>query len=196
MSWEDAWNAGRIDWDAGGGAPALVEMLDAGELPEGRVLVPGCGSGYDVFELADRGRIAIGIDVSPTAARRFDELRHQRGLSASRASIHVGDFFDYDGGPFDLIFDYTFLCAIDLEMRHRWASKTCELLAENGMLITLIFPIGGDFAYEEGPPYRLSPDLVRGVALPYFTNVEMRAPKASHPGREDREMIGIWRKRS
>lgn len=195
MTWEEAWSNGSTGWDAGQGAPPLIELIENGRLPEGRAFVPGCGSGYDVFNLAEAGWTVQGLDIAPTAVERFCALRDQRGISPDQASITNGDFFEFEAEPFDLIFDYTFLCAIELGRRHDWAEKMESLLARNGVLVTLIFPMGDGFEYEEGPPYRLSPDLVRGVALPYFTCIDMFEPRASHEARAGREMIGLWRKR-
>ncbi len=195
MSWEEAWSEGRTGWDAGKGAPPLVELIGSGRLPKGRALVPGCGSGYDVFNLAEAGWEVDGLDVAPTAVERFKSLREERGISAEKAHITNADFFAYEADPYDLIFDYTFLCAIELERRHDWARKTASLLDDDGLLVTLVFPMGDGFEYEEGPPYRLSPDVVRGVALPYFTCVDVFRPSQSHEGREGREMVALWKKR-
>ena len=53
--------------------------------------------------LADRGHDATGLDVAPTAARRFAELREEAGLLAECARVVVGDLFAHaHAAPFDL----------------------------------------------------------------------------------------------
>ncbi len=42
--WEEAWKKGIKPWDAGKSAPALVELLEKNRIPEGKALVPGCGT--------------------------------------------------------------------------------------------------------------------------------------------------------
>ncbi len=102
MSWQQAWEENRTPWDAGAAAPSLVELVESGELPEGRALVPGAGSGYDVLALAGPERHAVGLDLAPGAKRRFDALRAEQGVPADQAEMVTADFFDWQpDAPFD-----------------------------------------------------------------------------------------------
>ena len=191
MSWEAAWREGRTGWDAGASAPALAELVARGVLPAGRALVPGCGAGYDVFTLASPSREVVGLDIAPTAAARFESLRAERGVPADRARIITGDFFAFYDGPFDVIFDYTFLCAIDPSVRGAWAKKVDSLLAPEGELVTLIFPAG-----ERPPPFPLWPHDVRALLEPLgFEAPELAPAPRTHPGREGMEHLARWRRR-
>lgn len=201
MTWESAWSEGRTGWDAGASAPALEEHLAGMERPgpKSRALVPGCGSGYDVFALARAGFKAHGVDIAPTAAQRFEMLRQQEHLGPAQAMIHTGNFFEAEGlGRFDVIFDYTFLCAIEPDRRPDWVARMIELLKEDGELWTLIFPVDPDdptpsTSEDDGPPYRMHPAVVAELLEPRFEKVELRAPAASHPGREGKEFFARWR---
>jgi hypothetical protein len=202
MSWESAWSEGRTGWDAGEAVPALSEVLERMERAPGRALVPGAGSGYDALALAQAGWEVVALDVAPTAARRFEALRDARGVSAERARVEVGDFFTWEPGErFDLIWDYTFLCAIDPARRREWAARMWELLAPGGELVTLIFPIvdqadGADHREgEHGPPYRMHPELVGRLVAGRFDEVASWEPAASHPGREGMERVARWSRR-
>ncbi|HJL17393.1 MAG TPA: methyltransferase domain-containing protein [Sandaracinaceae bacterium LLY-WYZ-13_1] len=196
MTWEKAWREGRTGWDAGASPPVLEELVRRGELPAGRALVPGCGAGYDVFTLATEERRVVGLDLAPTAARRFEALREARGVPAERASIVVEDFFAYEPeAPFDVVWDYTFLCAIDPSVRADWARKVESLLAPEGELVTLIFPAVDEPPRGEGPPHPLRPEHVRELLEPRFEAVELRPVDRSHPGREGMEHLGRWRRR-
>lgn len=62
-------------------------------------------------------------------------------------------------GQVSLAYDYTFLCAIPPSLRSSWAETYTRLLAKDAILITLVFPIHGD--RPGGPPFSISPDLVR-----------------------------------
>lgn len=195
MTWEDAWREGRTGWDAGAAAPALRRLVAEGTLPAGRALVPGCGAGYDVFALAADDRVAVGLDLAPTAAKRFEALREERGLSANRAPLVIGDFFAFEAkAPFDLIYDYTFLCAIEPERREDWARRVDALLAPDGELVTLIFPIVDQPMNPGGPPHPMSPDLVRELLEPRFEATFLEPLTESHPGREGKEWLGRWRR--
>ena len=82
---------------------------------------PAAGSGYDVFALARAGFDAVGLDVAPTAAKRFEALRAERGLAGAR--IVIGDAFTHAPETrYDVIWDYTFCCALEPSERPRWAA--------------------------------------------------------------------------
>lgn len=197
MSWEQAWVEGRTGWDAGASPPVLHELVASGTLPGGRALVPGCGAGYDVLTLASAAREVLGLDVAPTAARRFEALREAQGVSPDRARIHIGDFFGLaPAAPFDLVWDYTFLCALPPERRGDWEAKMRALLADDGELVTLIFPARPEpLNGSDRPPYPLLPEHVQALLADRWTQVELRPVERSHPGREGLEHLGRWRKR-
>ncbi len=198
MSWEDAWREGRTGWDAGASPPALVELARSGDLPSGRALVPGCGAGYDVLTLAHAGLAATGLEVAPTAAERFEALRDDAGLDPSVARVELGDFFTYaPAAPFDLMWDYTFLCAIEPARRPAWEARAHTLLADDGELVTLIFPARPEPLNGPGrPPYPLLPEDVEALLSPRWERVELRPVTRSHAGRDGLEHLGRWRKRA
>lgn len=202
MSWEEAWNTGRTGWDAGEACPALVERLAQGAPHgEGRALVPGCGSGYDAFAFARAGYRATGLELSPTAAQRFEQVRAQEGLTRSQADIVVHDVFDYTPEqPFDIVWDYTFLCAIDPQRRDDWAASMHRLVAPGGQLWTLIFPVDPRDATastrdDPGPPYRLHPEVVRALLRDLFEEISMEQVERSHAGREGKEWLAVWERK-
>ncbi|KAH8169171.1 thiopurine s-methyltransferase (TPMT) domain-containing protein [Sarocladium implicatum] len=154
-------------------------------------LVPGCGLGHDVLLLAARGYDVWGVDGSETAlegARKREEgvLERERSGELEEALRVVGDGVergrvhwvkaDYfapgwekgvgteGSGTFDLIFDYTFLCALPLEARPLWAKRTTELLSHDpkSRLICLEFPIGKPLS-ESGPPWGLWPETYEAL---------------------------------
>lgn len=59
---------------------------------------------------------------------------------------------------FDLIFDYTFLCALPRELRPPWAKRMSELLAPDGFLVCLEWPLQKS-PKAGGPPHGLSAEL-------------------------------------
>ncbi|KAL6909542.1 hypothetical protein ACP4OV_001823 [Aristida adscensionis] len=63
----------------------------------------------------------------------------------------AADFFSWEPqGKFDLIFDYTFFCALHPSMRSAWAKRMADLLKPDGELITLMYLVEGQ---EAGPPF-------------------------------------------
>src|SRR5690554_324192 len=201
MSWEDAWREGRTGWDAGQSSPLLQHLVERGELTGQSALVPGCGAGYDVLTLTKTFESARGLDLAMTARTRFLELRDAAGLDESRAPYQVGDFFEDElGAPFDLVWDYTFLCAIDPQQRPRWAERMAAIIAPGGLLATLIFPVLEDDPQREtermanGPPFPLRPTGVEALVAPHFKTrrLDPVPPNLSHSGREEMEWLGIF----
>ncbi|KAG9242946.1 S-adenosyl-L-methionine-dependent methyltransferase [Calycina marina] len=168
--WNGLWKDSYTPWDQGISNPALLdaitnhpELFPSAILGEGkrrRALVPGCGRGYDVPVLAELGYDAWGLEGSVDAV---DACR-----KATKGKEHVGfvqgDFFGTEweaecvGGEFDLIYDYTFFCALPPVKRPAWALKMSQLLAKNGRLICLEFPTTKPPS-TGGPPWGITAEL-------------------------------------
>ncbi|KAF4806447.1 putative thiol methyltransferase 2 [Colletotrichum siamense] len=174
-----------------------------------KALVPGCGRGYDVVMLALHGYDVYGLKVSERGADvarqyaatelpepgeyNFDTHNSVSGAQPGEVKILAGDFFkrdweaqcasssgdDFQG--FDLIYDYTFLCALLPEMRKDWARRMQELLSLTGVL-------GGD-------------GLIRGPVVEdtdgkdlkgAFQRVECFKPPRSYENGRGTDMISVW----
>ncbi|CAI5937606.1 unnamed protein product [Closterium sp. NIES-64] len=181
--WEKAWKTCTTPWLLGGVMPALAALVAAPEgsplhLPPSirRVLVPGCGNvsacppggstectGYDVEALASGGREATGLDISASAVAHAEKRVEGAGNRAAMA-FECADFFEYrPAQPFDAIFDLTFFCALPPSLRGKWAAKSAELLAPQGVFYTLMYPLDD---HEGGPPYAVSKDRCIPLAPP------------------------------
>jgi len=194
--WEVRWQKGQTGWDKGESNPTLVELLKGpnSSVPKGRALVPGCGAGYDVITFASYGWKATGLDFSKTGIEKAKKVRADAGVSEGQAELVYGDFFKYDFGfKFDAIYDYTFLCALDPPMRESWADRMAELVAPTGELITMIYPV--DDTIVGGPPFRMSPDIVKGLLEPRgFKAIYLEPVTNGHSSRAGKEWLGRWRK--
>ena len=179
-SWEEHWKARNLTWDAGRSSPALIEIID--DLKKGNWLVPGCGYGYDVLEFSRRGHHATGLDFSPTCI----DLCIQKYPKNDNFEFVCGDFFKHSK-VYDGAYDYTFFCALPIELRHDWGLKMAELIKPNGTLITLMFPIDN---HEGGPPFSVTPEDYNKV-LKNFKLQSLTACSSFKP-RQGKEKLGIW----
>ncbi|KAF7093682.1 hypothetical protein CFC21_096081 [Triticum aestivum] len=137
--WEKSWETGVTPWDLGKPTPIIEHLVKSGTLPKGRALVPGCGMGYDVVALASPERFVVGLEISNIAAEKAKQWSSSLP-NADWFSFLIADFFKWrPNEPFDLIFDYTFFCALDPSMRLAWAETVSRLLKPDGELITLIY---------------------------------------------------------
>jgi SAM-dependent methyltransferase len=193
VDWQEAWRVGRTPWDAGQSPPALRNLLAREVVPAGRILVPGCGTGYDLATLARADREVIGIDVSDKARDAFEKAH---GDLPGTVRYEVTDFFTYETeDSFDFVWDYTFFCALDPDQRGTWASVMKRLVKTEGLLATLLFPFEDPITDREGPPWPINTDLVRGFIEEAFRELEARPVEESHPGREGRERLALWQRR-
>ncbi|KAK6433471.1 hypothetical protein LTR95_010351 [Oleoguttula sp. CCFEE 5521] len=239
--WDALWKQQTTPWDRSTPSPALVDTLlekkyVLGPIPQDgkrrKALVPGCGRGYDVLLFASHGYDAIGLDASETAIEACKVLDAQQGNDESKypivdSSIERGsrtfvlaDFFmnDFlkasDAPQFDIIYDYTFLCALPPALRPKWAKRMTELLAPNGRLICLEFPLSKPPS-TGGPPHGLSSDLYtelfkapgedvkydadgyavqsEGVAGRGLKRIAHWAPTRSHEVGQGSDHVSIWR---
>ncbi|KAK4349349.1 hypothetical protein RND71_032104 [Anisodus tanguticus] len=190
--WEKCWEKGVTPWDIGQPTPILVHLNQTGGLPKGRALVPGCGSGHDVVAIACPERFVVGLDISENAIKQATKL-FSSSKSAEYFAFLEADFFAWCPTQlFDLIFDYTFFCAIEPEMRPQWASRIQDLLKPDGELITLIFPISD---HEGGPPYKVSVSDYEEVLHPVGIRAESIVENhLAIPPRRGREKLGRWKR--
>jgi SAM-dependent methyltransferase len=194
VDWQAAWRSGNTPWDAGASPPALRRLLESGLVPAGRVLVPGCGTGYDLATLAREDREVVGIDLSEDARAAFSSAHHDL---PGTVLYEVADFFSYRSARgFDFVWDYTFFCALDPEQRTVWGLTMKRLVKPSGLLATLLFPFEDPISDRQGPPWPINTSIVRGVVEEHFEQLEAIDVEHTHPGREGRERLAIWRRRA
>ena len=146
--WDARYASGETPWDFHGVPAALKDFLETPQA--GTVLIPGCGSGYEVRAFDDAGWEVTAIDFSSVAVER---ARSELGLLANR--VVQADFFKHDFGSqrFDLIYERTFLCALPPDLWPVYVKRMRQLLVPNGKLAGIF--LYGDQA--DPPPYPLTP---------------------------------------
>lgn len=183
--WEKYWAEGLTPWDLGQATPVVQHLVHTGTLPKGRVLVPGCGSGYDVVAMASPERYVVGLDISDSAVKKATEWSSSLP-NANNFTFLVADFFSWQPTKlFDLIFDYTFFCAINPCMRSAWAQKIRDCLKPDGELITLIYLIS---CQDGGPPYNTSvadyEEVLNPMGFKALSTVDNELAVGNRKGRE------------
>ncbi|KAI3977930.1 hypothetical protein MKX01_001053, partial [Papaver californicum] len=104
--WDKCWEQGVTPWDLGQPTPVVLQLLDKETLPKGRVLIPGCGAGYDVIAIANPERYVVGLDLSKNGLKRAREISSS-SPNANCFEFIEADFFTWRPTQiFDLIFDY------------------------------------------------------------------------------------------
>ena len=96
------------------------------------------------------------VDISATVLTNFQK----RVPSFPNQCLINIDFFELNDS-FDLIIEQTFFCAINPDLRPKYASKMSELLLTNGKLVGLFFNIP---LFENNPPF----GGTKKEYIPYF----------------------------
>ncbi|KAF2435499.1 S-adenosyl-L-methionine-dependent methyltransferase [Tothia fuscella] len=168
-----------------------------------KALVPGCGRGYDVYLLAAFGYDAYGLEGSKHAIEACEGLREElktkdeyavRDEKNGKGEVKFlfGDFFQGEwetngagAGDFDIVYDYTFLCALEPSFRPKWSHQMSRLLSPTGKLICLEFPTYKDPS-TGGPPFALPPQVYE-MLLPY-PGEALKYGKDGHVVVEERQL--------
>ena len=196
--WDERWRQGDTPWEKGYAAPPLSGYLEAGETElhrARRVLVPGCGSGHDVRELARHGIGATGLDLAAAAVER---ARQEAPVDSE--DYVCGDLFAADwriGREFDAVWEHTCFCAIDPSRRPAYAQAMAEILPAGGHLVGVFFLTPWDPGEaEEGPPFSATREEITALFSPWFALRKERVPERAYPGREGREWLVVLERRA
>ena len=145
--WEARYREGRVGWDRGGPSPALIRWLEAGRIPEGQILVPGCGNGHEINDLVMAGRQVTAVDIAAQPITRLQARLHQLGLVAQVVQADVLRWQPAE--PFDAIYEQTCLCALDPVNWFDYEQRLADWLRPGATLLALFMQTGGS----GGPPY-------------------------------------------
>ena len=145
--WDLRYEARFAPWDAGK-VPAQLRAFVAASPAPRRILVPGCGSAWDVRFIAESGWEVLGIDFS------------QEALGAARAILgpfsdrvrHADFFAPIAGEPFDALYERAFLCALPRRLWADWGRRMADVVAPGGLVAGYFFFGEG----ERGPPFPLA----------------------------------------
>jgi len=175
--WDGRYAAEKIPWDFHGVPEKVKAYLE--HTQPGRVLIPGCGSAYEVAAFHAAGWTVTAIDFSQVAVDRAKRI-----LGPLGNFVILGDFFrhPFDELFFDVVYERTFLCALPPPMWPAYAVRMHKLIRPGGRLIGFFFY--GD--EPEPPPYPLiesqaiqlfEHDFIRTRDEPVFDSLPVFAGK-------------------
>ena len=185
--WDTRFRQNVTPWDAGR-VPAALQRFLARHTGRGRVLVPGCGTGYEVRELAHAGFDVTAIDFSEAA---LEAARRELGPLAHL--VCLADFFGFecDTPSFDAIYERAFLCALPRRVWTDWANRAAQLLRPGGLLFGLFF-------FDDnikGPPFGIAAEQLEALLVPEFERLEDEPVEDSIPAFAGRERWQVWRRK-
>lgn len=181
--WDVRYASGETPWDFHGVPAALTAFLKTSQA--GSVLIPGCGSGYEVRAFHEAGWNVTAIDFSRVAVER---ARAELGTLAN--CVTQGDFFKHDFGSrlFDIVYERTFLCALSPHLWPAYVKHMAQLLRPRGKLV-------GTFFYgqqTDPPPYPLNPEKASELFEGKFSLIKSVPVSDSLPIFQGKELWQEW----
>ena len=172
-----------MPWDRGATSPQLAAWLAASALEPCRILVPGCGSGYEVAALAAAGFEVTALDYAAEAVSRTRKQLETAGL---KARLFEADALTWQPErAFDAIYEQTCLCALYPDQWRDYADLVHRWLAPAGRLYALFVQMPRPGAAEgaiQGPPYHCDINGMRALfPEPLWSWPKPPYPRTSHP---------------
>ena len=141
--WYEKWYSDKekvFAWNIGRPHKGLVDILDNSFLKSGRVLVPGCGFGYDAFFLAERGFDVVAFDFSANVIKKAElKLKANRKLKG-RLRFEVEDIYnlpDSYKNAFDYVVEIGNFQAMSVKERREYVRIMTAVLARGGRSIVI-----------------------------------------------------------
>ena len=181
--WEQRFHEGHTPWDRGEVNPQCSAWLAAGTLRPCCILVPGCGSGYEVAALAKAGFEVTGLDYAPVAIERTRQLLAAEKL---KAELVEADALTWrPQRPYDAIYEQTCLCALYPDDWRAYADQLHRWLIPGGKLYALFAQMLRAGAAEgaiQGPPYHCDINGMRALfPEPLWFWPKPPYPRTTHP---------------
>ena len=149
--WEERYKKNQTNWDTKSANPVFAELIDDNNFTnKGKILIVGCGKGYDAVLAAEKGYDVTAIDFSLTAVEYAEQLAIQKELNIK---FLIEDIFTLNKDyveSFDIVYEYATYCAINPERRKEFAIKISSLIKKGGRLIAILFPVD---KRDGGPPF-------------------------------------------
>ena len=163
--WQQRFEKNETGWDRGSPSPQLLDWLKHGELQPCRIAVPGCGTGWEVAELAKHGFDVTGLDYTLAAVEKTKMRLAAQGL---QAKVIQADVLTYQPEtPFDAVYEQTCLCAIHPEHWLDYAQQLRHWLKPQGslwvMYMQMIRPSASEEGVIHGPPYHCDINAMRAL---------------------------------
>ncbi len=188
--WEARYQTADTPWELHAAAPPFSELLSCAEAPKsGKVIVLGCGRGYDARHWADQGHFVTAVDFAPSAIVAAQALDPQQ-----QVQWLVSDIFALTptyAGQFDYVVEHTCFCALEPSQRTAYARLVADLLVAQGQLVALFWA----HSRSGGPPYGTTLAELNALFSPNFHTDSVEQPLNSIARRRGEEYLVRWRKR-
>lgn len=186
--WENRYRNNDTAWDAGSITTPIKEYIDQLQNKSARILIPGCGNGYEFEYLMDNGfNNSFVLDYAESPLINLKK----RITGCNENQFIQSDFFEHHA-QYDLIIEQTFFCALDPGLRIEYVKKMHSLLSPKGKLAGLLFQFP---LTESGPPFGGSKEEYLGLFSEYFEIKILETAYNSIKPRQGNELFFIFTKK-
>lgn len=194
MDWSARYRDGDTPWEKGEHHPALPLFLDSHQAlfkNRPRIFHPGCGFGRDAAFLAPLATSVTALDISEEALNTARNLHSHTNIRWAQA-----DLFNWpEKDSYQLVWEHTCLCAIPPTTRPDYAQIIHQVLEPHGLLCGIFF-LNPNRHPNEGPPFPISREELHALFDFGFDLIEDHPNPTTYLGRENRETLMIWQKKS
>lgn len=186
--WNERYLNNEFQWDAGTITTPLKNYFDQIKDKNLSILIPGAGNSHEAEYLHRNGfKNVFVLDFAEEPLKNLSK----RCPDFPNQHLIKDDFFAHKG-QYDLIVEQTFFCAIDVNLRSKYAKHMHELLKTGGQLVGLLFTTVPN---PNGPPFGGSKEEYEAYFKPYFHFHTFEKCYNSIKPREGRELfINLIRK--
>lgn len=185
--WSKRYRDENIGWDLGKVSPPLRAYIDQLQDLSTHILIPGGGNSYEAEYLYSKG--FKNVFVVDLALEPLENLK-TRVHDFPEENLINQDFFEFEGS-YDLILEQTFFCALPVEQRQEYVTKTNSILSPHGKVAGLLF--NTDFP-KEGPPFGGNKEEYCELFRSVFEIAVLEACYNSIPPRQGTELFFIFKK--
>jgi len=190
--WDELYLNKATGWDLKKPNPVWAELIDKQEfIKPDKLLITGCGYGYDAVYAAKSGFEVTAVDFSKYAISRAQEYARDELLNVKFIPDNLFNLGKEYIGKFDTVYEYTTYCAINPERRAEYIAKICSYIKPGGKLIAVLFPVDGR---KGGPPFNVDIDTFYKQAKKHLKLEFFSRQINSVEPRKGKEILQIYNK--
>jgi methyl halide transferase len=149
--WNQRYQTGDVPWDSGKPSAELLRVLKEWNIPPGRVLELGCGTGENAVYLARQGFDVTACDLAPLAIERAEAKVRSASANVRLLTADVLALPDV-GPPFPFVFDRGLYHVVRRSGLPGYLRTLEQVCAPGGWYLTLAGNANDPLTAEHGPP--------------------------------------------
>jgi methyl halide transferase len=189
LYWQNRYENARTGWDIGYASPILTQYFDQLANKNLKILVAGAGNGHEVAYLWKNGfKNVYLLDWAEAPLQNFKKKYPEFPDN----QLLCQNFFLLEE-TFDLMIEQTFFCAIDWDLRPKYAQKAAQILRKSqdsevsGKLVGILF--NDDNLNGAEPPFGGTKEEYWEYFEPYFDAKHFEIAHSSINPRANRELF-------